>query len=165
MVYGGGTRYYFKPGKMKKLKQRKDGYVTVRLYKNNKMKDIRVHRLVAYAFIHNDDWKNKNHVNHIDCVRNNNRVDNLEWCSVLENHVHSDRLGRKIKPPVLKGRSNPNSRPVITTNTKTNKTMNFDSIVDGLRFIGIDKPNSKVTNVMKSIERNGSAYGHKWKYA
>ena len=59
------------------------GYPTVCLYKNGTQKHIRVHRLVAETFIPNPhDYKV---VNHIDCGRTNNCVENLEWC----NHKHN----------------------------------------------------------------------------
>lgn len=56
-------------------------------------KTYSVHRLVAMAFIPNDDGKE--HVNHINCVRDDNRVENLEWVSNAENVAHSWSSGAR----------------------------------------------------------------------
>lgn len=53
---------------------------------------FRIHRLVAENFIPRIDGKNV--VNHIDCDRSNNRVDNLEWVTDKENAVHAWNHGR-----------------------------------------------------------------------
>lgn len=52
---------------------------------------IRVHRLVAMTFIPNVD--NQPCVNHLDGDKNNNTVDNLEWCSHAQNTKHAFDLG------------------------------------------------------------------------
>lgn len=67
------------------------GYLHVVLYKNNTKKDVRIHRLVAETFIENQN--NLAQVNHIDGNKLNNRVDNLEWCTNLENHNHAVKIG------------------------------------------------------------------------
>lgn len=80
----GGTKRELKPG----LSGR--GYLTVSLgHRCTKP----VHRLVAKAFIPNPD--NKPAVNHIDGNKQNNRVDNLEWCTKSENERHAYRMGMK----------------------------------------------------------------------
>ena len=67
------------------------GYYRVKLYKNAKGKTLSVHRIVAEAFIENPD--NKPQVNHIDGVKTNNKVENLEWCTQHENLVHACKNG------------------------------------------------------------------------
>ena len=62
----------------------KKGYQVVTL--NNTT--LSIHRLVAFHFIPNPE--NKPEVNHKDKIKNNNHVDNLEWCTHLENSWHRD---------------------------------------------------------------------------
>ena len=56
---------------------RKDGYLMVNLFKNQKCRHFLIHRLVATAFISNPE--NKPTINHIDANKTNNVVSNLEW--------------------------------------------------------------------------------------
>jgi len=67
------------------------GYKGVYLTNNDKGKRVRVHRLVALAFIPNPE--NKPCVNHIDGNKLNNNVNNLEWCTYSENIIHGFRIG------------------------------------------------------------------------
>ena len=76
---------------LKLIKDRNRGYLTLTLCKNNKHKTVRVHRLVAEAFIPNPE--NKPQVNHIDGNKLNNNVNNLEWCTASENIRHSWKNG------------------------------------------------------------------------
>ena len=71
-------------------------YQVVDLHKDKKGKTISVHRIVAEAFIPNPN--NFPCVNHKDGNKNNNHVDNLEWCTYLENNSHAFRTGLKVIP-------------------------------------------------------------------
>ena len=72
-----------------------DGYRGVSLMINKKPKQWKIHRLVATYFIPNPE--NKPHINHKDGNRSNNHVENIEWCTPLENSSHAWETGL-IKP-------------------------------------------------------------------
>lgn len=65
--------------------------VRVTLWKNGKLKDFLVHRLVGFAFI--PTIKGKECINHIDGNPKNNCVENLEWCNHSENNNHAFETG------------------------------------------------------------------------
>lgn len=70
------------------------GYYMVNLYKDNKRSTKTIHRLVAIAWIPRVDSE-KDQVNHINEIKTDNRVDNLEWCTVEYNNAygtHNDRV-------------------------------------------------------------------------
>ena len=71
----------------------KRGYLRFRLSKHNKVKAFLAHRLVAEAFIQNAE--NKPQVNHINGIKTDNKVDNLEWCTNSENAIHAFSCGLK----------------------------------------------------------------------
>ena len=76
-------RSYVLGDRIVKSQVNKYGYVKVPLMKGDKKYNIQVHRLVAMSFIPNPE--NKPQVDHIDGNRSNNRVDNLRWCTLVEN--------------------------------------------------------------------------------
>jgi HNH endonuclease/NUMOD4 motif len=88
---------YSLPRKGRKLKilkavdNMKAGYLRVKLSGNCKPKLYYIHQLVAMAYIPNPG--NKPMVNHIDGVKTNNRLENLEWVTAQENHDHAFELG------------------------------------------------------------------------
>ena len=67
------------------------GYAHVTIYIDKKPKRVKIHRLVATAFIPNLD--NKPYVNHKDGIRSNNNVNNLEWVTASENTQHAVDTG------------------------------------------------------------------------
>lgn len=75
----------------------KNGYTRIyaRESSSNKRKDLYIHRLVALYFLPNP--KNKKYVNHKDCNRANNNVNNLEWCTAKENTSQTMALNHLIR--------------------------------------------------------------------
>jgi len=72
-------RVYFYDGQLIKPWIDTHGYYRVTLSKNNTTKHYSVHRLLALTYLPNPT--NYPCVNHKDCNRQNNDLDNLEWCS------------------------------------------------------------------------------------
>lgn len=102
---------------------KKNGYEAVHMYANNgKRKHEHIHRLVALAFIPNPN--NLPQVNHIDRVRNNNHVENLEWVTHQEN-VNKSGLLQKI----------------IVCDLEGNELYRFDSIRDACRELNLIESN------------------------
>ena len=85
-IYKDGRNAYFSETVLKKATTKK-GYEMVYLSVKSKKHSKLVHRLIANTFIPNP--LNKKTVNHIDCDKKNNRVDNLEWLTNKENMKHA----------------------------------------------------------------------------
>jgi len=82
-----------KEGKLMKCCQNR-GYKIISLSLNGVKKQLKVHRLIAIEFIEN--IYDKPQINHINGIRNDNRLENLEWCTSQENMMHRrDVLGYK----------------------------------------------------------------------
>lgn len=85
------------PLKYIKTHKQNKGYLVVGLYKDHKIKNALVHRLVAKAFL--DNPENFKEINHKDGNKENNCISNLEWCSSSYNkkHMYDNLLSGKLK--------------------------------------------------------------------
>lgn len=93
LVWNGKGYYTLKSHEIKKRLSKK-GYVVVDVSIHGKHYYRQVHRLIAETFIPNTH--NKCQVNHIDGNKQNNNVDNLEWCTNSENMAHAYKTGLKV---------------------------------------------------------------------
>lgn len=83
----------------------RDGYLRVRVIGTSIDKTITIHRLVATTFI--DNPQNFETINHKDGNKQNNHVNNLEWCDRSYQMFHAYKLGLKV---AAKGESNCGSK-------------------------------------------------------
>tara|TARA_R110000765_G_scaffold365673_1_gene455806 strand:+ start:40 stop:525 length:486 start_codon:yes stop_codon:yes gene_type:complete len=86
--------------KEKKPSKTKEGYMVINLYNNGKRKTFKVHRLLALHFIPNPE--NKPHVDHINGIRDDNRLENLRWVTHKEN-MNGFRSDRGVYAKITKG--------------------------------------------------------------
>lgn len=84
---------YSPEGKKLKAWQRKDGYMSVTPYVDGIRYNKRVHQMVAETWIPNLEGHPM--INHINGIKNDNRVENLEWCSASHNIKHAFDIGLK----------------------------------------------------------------------
>lgn len=94
LVSNKGHVWSIRNKKQLKLKLQKTGYLRVGLSVNGYRRDIPIHRLVAMAFIANPEKKPT--VNHINEVKTDNRVENLEWSTQYEQNIHGTRISRAM---------------------------------------------------------------------
>lgn len=144
---GDKNRIY--PGKNLLVEQMEDGYCRIVLMKFGIRKRYMCHRLVAEAFINNPE--NKQFVNHINGIKNDNRVDNLEWCTQSENELH----GFNVLGNSMKGKTYPKKILCIDNN------MVFSSMSDTVRWIG---NNSCIEGLKKSINAGRKYHGYTFNY-
>ena len=134
------------------------GYLYIGLSLQGKTKSHVVHRLVALAFIENPH--NKSHVNHKDKNRSNNYVNNLEWCTPLENNLH--------KCLTLTQTTNQNLQ-IWRVNKDTNEKIEFyNSILDAAKWCVLNNYSNSVKNATGNISYAikgiyHSSCGFKWK--
>ena len=134
----------------------KDGYPYVMLYKDGKRKHMTVHRLVASAFLENDD--DLPQVNHKDGNKQNNTVENLEWCTASHNVQHSYDIGLNVphQSPWKNCKSGDHPKAKKVKAEKEGEVLTFSSSIDACIYLGVSK-----SGVAQAINRNHKCKG--WK--
>ena len=84
----------------------RDGYVLIYIYNPDKngFRYTSIHRLMALAWLPNNDFLTRPYINHIDGNRANYRLNNLEWCSLSENARHALETGLTQTSTKMKSR-------------------------------------------------------------
>ena len=137
----------------------KGGYYEVGIVNNKCRKNFKIHRLVALAFIDNNE--NKAEVNHKDKNKLNNHIDNLEWMTRTENNQH------RCNGLVIK--SNKNKQIYRLDKNNGNILEKYNSIEDAGKWALENKLTKTIHNGRNSIGNclsglSNSAYGFEWKY-
>lgn len=106
------------PGHVLKQYRDRQGYMHVHFGANGKIVNRSVHRIIASCFIANPD--DLPQVNHKNCIRDDNRVENLEWCTPQYNTDYREKYGVPAKKFAPK-------KPLFVVNLKTQKVRRFPS--------------------------------------
>jgi predicted RNA-binding protein with PIN domain len=120
------------------------GYIYVRVNINK----YALHRLVAQTFINN--LENKPFVNHIDGIKTNNSVYNLEWVTCSENNLHNHKIG------LTKG----NKRKIIQYDSEMNEIKTFNAIKDASKELNISY--SSIKAVLYKTQNKAGGYFFKY---
>lgn len=147
-------------GTVRKFKKNK-GYNFVSFRVNGKNKDFPVHRLVGFAFIENNNPE-ANQINHKNGIRDDNRVENLEWVTRSQNVKHSyDVLNRKRSQSLLGkfGDKHHTSKPIYAFIPPA--ILYFGSANEASRELGISL--TGICNAAKGVKKH--IYGISFEYA
>lgn len=126
------------------------GYEYVTLTNSPIKRQLKVHRLVAEAFIHNPD--NLPQVNHKDENKVNNHVDNLEWCTNEYNCNYGTARKRASKKKKHK---------ISQYDLNNNWLRDWDSACDASRALGINR--ARINGCVLGLKEHKTAGGYIWR--
>ena len=136
-------------------------YLNVSLSRDGKTVTRRVHRVVAEAFIPNPN--NYSDVDHIDCNKLNNHIDNLRWCTSADNTKYAWENGLIHQVPyrerpldVQEKQAAANRRAVIRSDGKW-----YKSTTDAAKDLGVSR--GAVSHVLRGL--NETCQGYSFTYA
>ena len=129
---------------MDNYKVNENGYIRIYIYK----KTFALHRLVALTFLVNPE--NKEQVNHKDCNKLNNSVQNLEWCTNKENQIHK----------VHNGLANSYTRKIGQYDLNNIFIKEYESIISASKEVNISP--SSIRGVLINYRKTSA--GFIWKY-
>ena len=137
-----------------------NGYLFVHLWKGGERKMYDVHRLVLMTFNPCDNMKSLQ-VNHINEFKDDNRLENLEWCTALYNLTYNDRHKRV-------GEKNTNGKksiPVVQLTLEEKFVKAYKSSHDAQRLGGFTQQSVNACCKNKFNREGNNIYkGFKWMY-
>lgn len=125
-----GKHTQFVKGRVLKQFDHRNGYMQVNVRVDGKRTRKYVHRLVAQTFIENNG--NLPMVNHLDCDRKNNHVENLEFCTASYNQQYREKYGIS--------RAESLGHPLFAINLVNSEVSHFSSQHEASRELGIFHP-------------------------
>lgn len=120
-------------------------------------KEEYLHRLIAKAFIPNPE--NKPYINHINGIKNDNRIENLEWCTPSENTNHAIKVLKRNFGASNAGIESKLRKPVYQLDLDGRIVNKFNSIKEASTKTGIENISASISGKYKH------AGGYKWKVA
>ena len=144
----------------------KNGYLYLNLWESSKGRAKKIHRLVAEAFLPNPE--NLPVVNHLNCVKTDNRVENLEWTTHSGNALHAsqngrlrDQTGEKNHMFGRHGKDHHSSKTLIQKDLDGNIIRVWDNAVIAGETLGY------YHGCLQACARGAkkTAYGYLWEYA
>ncbi|HHJ7007677.1 TPA: HNH endonuclease [Streptococcus pyogenes] len=148
----------------KPFTNKRNGYLIVDLYKDNKSEKVPIHRLVAEAFIPN--LENKATVDHIDGDRKNNSINNLRWATYSENNSRFETIGVRSESIIVKHYAEERKKrggghlawlDVI-------ETLEFESISETAKYFNCTISNISLMLLLGTIGKRGRTRGYQFLY-
>ena len=156
---GFGTFEHKYKEKIKIVSKQCQGYLMVTLCKNCKQKRFLVHRLVAEAFIPNPN--NLPEVNHKNAIKNDNRLENLEWCTRLYNQQEAEQLGLVKSPMRIIGKGHPSNKKTLRLDSNGKIVKEYYSITNAGQDIGVSMKHISYCIIHNIPDKKTHSY---WKY-
>lgn len=130
-------------------------YTIVCLSKEGKAKNFYVHRLICQSFLENPD--NLKYINHINGVKQDNRIKNLEWCTHSYNILHAYRTWLK---KWQYGSDNHMAKNIYQYDIDWNFIKKWGSIMDICRWLWVER-----TSISKCVNNvTEKSHWYIWKY-
>lgn len=157
-----GNLKNIRTNKILKMTNKKKDYFRIILYDENHKRTTYIHRLVAETFIPNPN--NFPIINHIDLNKQNNRVDNLEWCT--QSHNTKDAISKGAKTmsgfnKYNKNKFNNKYGKLYQYDMKNNLINTFNNLEEAYIDTGVCKRN--ILQVINKQEGRKQAGGYIWK--
>jgi hypothetical protein len=134
--FGNVKSYKGKIPKLLKINYYPNGYTFVSLRHNNKNKNFLIHRLVLSAFNPQEN-EEELQANHINCVRDDNRLDNLEWVTPQQNRNYREQLHHT-----------PKSQKILVKFLDDREDMIFHTMTECANYFGLTR--KAINNYLRS---------------